>query len=64
MKEQKELKKDGTGATVIREYKDSVFRMLFKEKKELLSLFNAINSTQYEDPEALEINTLENAVCS
>ena len=36
--------------------------MLFKDKEELLSLFNAINGTQYRDPEALEINTLENAV--
>lgn len=47
---------------VVKKYRDTVFRMLFKEKGELLALFNAINGTQYEDPEELEINTLENAV--
>jgi len=45
-----------------RRYKDTVFRMVFKEKKELLSLFNAINGTNYSNPEELEINTLENAI--
>ncbi len=46
----------------IRNYRDTIFRMLFREKKELLSLFNAIHGTAYEDPEELEITTLENAV--
>lgn len=59
--EKNEKQKDG-GTTVIWEYKDTVFRMIFKEKEELLSLFNAINGTEYENPEDLEINTLENAV--
>ncbi len=36
--------------------------MLFKTKKELLSLFNAVNSTNYESEDELEIVTLENAV--
>lgn len=45
-----------------RTYKDSLFRMLFKDPKHLLELYNAINGTHYEDPGALEINTLENAV--
>lgn len=45
-----------------RNYRDTVFRMLFREKKELLSLFNAIHGTSYDDPEELEITTLENAV--
>ena len=31
-------------------------------KKELLSLFNAIYGTEYDDPEQLEVTTLENAV--
>lgn len=43
-------------------YKDSVFRMLFKEKGELLSLYNAIYGTEYMDPDELEIATLENAI--
>ena len=45
-----------------RQYKDTVFRMLFSDKKNLLSLYNAINRTSYTDLEQLEIVTLENAV--
>ena len=45
-----------------RSYKDSLFRMLFKDPDHLLELYNAINGTHYENPEDLEINTLENAV--
>ncbi len=37
----------------VRNYRDTIFRMLFREKKELLSLFNAIHGTTYEDPEEL-----------
>lgn len=56
-----ETKSKGREA-VVRNYKDSVFRLLFREKEELLSLFNAINGTDYDNPEDLEINTLENAI--
>lgn len=45
-----------------RNYRDTVFRMLFQEKTELLSLFNALHGTSYKEPEELEITTLENAV--
>ena len=45
-----------------RNYKDSIFRMLFKDKENLLSLYNALNKTDYTDVEGLEITTLENAV--
>ncbi|MDL2302202.1 hypothetical protein LJC58_07600 [Lachnospiraceae bacterium OttesenSCG-928-D06] len=45
-----------------RTYKDSLFRRIFGEKKALLSLYNAVNGTAYENPEDLEINTLDNAV--
>ena len=45
-----------------RKYKDTVFRMLFSDKENLLSLYNAINRTAYEDPEELEIVTLESAI--
>ena len=48
--------------SVVRNYKDTVFRMLFKDPKELLELYNALNRTDYQDPEALEITTLENAI--
>ena len=45
-----------------RKYKDTVFRMLFSDRKNLLSLYNAINGSRYTDPEELEIVTLENAI--
>lgn len=47
---------------VKRNYKDTVFRMLFKEKENLLSLYNALNGTAYSNVRDLEITTLENAV--
>ena len=47
---------------VQRNYRDSLFRMLFKDKENLLSLYNALNKTDYTDVEGLEITTLENAV--
>lgn len=43
-------------------YKDRMFRLIFKKKEELLSLYNAVNDTHYTDPDELEINTLENAI--
>ena len=45
-----------------RNYKDTVFRMLFSDRKNLLSLYNAVNQTDYRNPEELEIVTLENAI--
>ena len=47
---------------VNRNYKDTVFRMLFSDRKNLLSLYNAVNQKHYTDPEDLEIVTLENAI--
>ena len=47
---------------VQRNYKDSIFRMLFKDKENLLSLYNALNQTDYTDVDGLEITTLENAI--
>ncbi len=45
-----------------RNYKDTVFRMLFSEKENLLSLYNAVSGRTYTDPEQLKIVTLENAI--
>lgn len=45
-----------------RTFKSTMFEMLFSNKKELLELYNAMNHTNYTDPELLEINTLENAI--
>lgn len=50
------------GTSVNRQYKDSVFKMLFSDRRNLLELYNAINGTGYDDPNLLEVNTLENAV--
>lgn len=51
-----------TQATINRQYKSSVFAMLFKDKKELLSLYNALNHSHYTEEEKLEVVTLENAI--
>jgi len=48
--------------TVNREYKSTVFAMLFDDQKKLLSLYNALNHSHYSNPEELEIVTLINAV--
>ena len=45
-----------------REYKDRVFRMLLKEPKVALEVYNAMNGTLYDNPDELIITTLENAV--
>lgn len=45
-----------------RNYKDSLFRMVFREKRALLSLYNAMNGTQYEDPDELVVTTIEDVL--
>lgn len=45
-----------------RKYKDTLFRMVFKEKEHLLELYNAVNYTDYQNPDELQINTLENVL--
>ena len=48
--------------TVRRTYKDSVFRKIFNNKENLLALYNALNGTHYNNPEDIEIVTLDNAL--
>ena len=48
--------------SIQRNYKDTVFRMIFNDKKELLALYNAINETNYDNINDLEVTTLENAI--
>ena len=48
--------------TANRQYKSTLFCMLFRDKKSLLELYNAVNHSHYTDPEALETATLENAI--
>ena len=48
-----------------REHKDRLFRLLFgheKNKINLLSLYNAINHTNYVNPEELEITTMDDCI--
>ena len=45
-----------------RKYKDRLFRLVFSDKKDLLDLYNAVNGTDYQNPEELEVNTLENVL--
>lgn len=47
---------------VNRKYKDRLFRFLFRERKDLLQLYNAVNGSNYADPEELEIVTLEDVI--
>jgi len=49
-------------APVYHTYKDRVFRLLFKDRKRLLELYNALNNTHYTNEDDLTINTLENAI--
>ena len=45
-----------------RHFKDVLFKYVLKDKADLLELYNAINDSDYCDPEELEYNTLEDAV--
>ena len=53
--------------TINREYKDRLFKFIFgkdteESKKWRLQLYNALNCTNITDPNALEINTIENII--
>ena len=45
-----------------KKYKDRVFRVIFHEKKDLLELYNAINDSNYTNPDDLTITTIEDVV--
>ena len=47
---------------VNKKYKDRLFRLIFREKKDLLELYNAINGSNYTSVEDLEITTMEDVV--
>ncbi len=59
MSKKKNTKDKGVNANT--HYKDTVFRMLFKDKKRLLGLYNAVSGKHYTNPEELEIVTLESS---
>ena len=43
-------------------YKDRMFIHLFSDKNRLLQLYNAVRGTHYENPEDIDVNTLENVL--
>lgn len=51
--------KENKTTPVNRIFKSKLFIMLFEEKKNLLELYNAMTGKDYNNPELLEIYTLE-----
>lgn len=45
-----------------RNYKDRIFRMIYKDEEKFLELYNALNGTDYDNPEDLVVKTLDNAI--
>ncbi len=43
-----------------RQYKDRLFRFIFQDKQDLLSLYNTVNGSAYDNPDDLEFRTLDN----
>lgn len=62
MKETKKRSFFTFGRKVRRDHKSSVFAMVFAQQKEALALYNAISGKNYENPDDLQITTLENAL--
>mgnify|MGYP004450860213 CR=1 FL=1 len=48
--------------TTNKKYKDTVFRMLFNNKKEALGLYNNLFDTEYTDESLIDIVTLEDVL--
>ncbi len=48
--------------TINRTYKDRLFKIIFEDKKELLSLYNALTGKNYKNPDELEINTIDDVI--
>ena len=57
-----EQKKETKRQPTNRNHKDRLFRLVFREKKYQLELYNALNGTSYTDPEMLEETTLEDVL--
>ena len=45
-----------------REYKSRLFVDLFQSKKELLALYNAVNGSDYDNPDDLVVNTIQDVI--
>ncbi|HJB15467.1 MAG TPA: hypothetical protein IAA05_05420 [Candidatus Blautia excrementipullorum] len=50
------------GTYVQREHKDRLFRFIFRDRKKLLQLYNALNESDYDDETELTVTTLENVL--
>lgn len=64
-RKQKLRRKDGIWQRRLRlnrKHKDRLFRYLFKEKKHLLDLYNALHGSSYTNPDELEVVTMENVI--
>ena len=48
--------------SVNQKFKDRLFRCIFNNPESLLRLYNAINGTNYDNPNDLTINTLEDVI--
>lgn len=46
----------------VRNHKDRVFRVLFRDKEEVLGLYNAVNGTNYSNTQDMTLTTLEHAI--
>ena len=45
-----------------REYKSDVFSMLMQDKERALQLYNVMNDSNYQNPEAVEMTTLDGGI--
>lgn len=45
-----------------REYKSDVFSMLMEDKKRALQLYNVMNGSSYDNPDDVEIKTLDGGI--
>ncbi len=45
-----------------RKHKDRLFRLVFQKPEDLLELYNAINESDYRNPDDLIINTLDDVI--
>lgn len=49
-------------STAIRQYKDNVFCLLYRDKNNLLDLYNGLNDTDYTNVDDLTVTTLKGGV--
>lgn len=61
-KEESQNPKENLDVKAELKFKDRMFRLIYRDKKELLSLYNAVSGRHYTNAEDLIINTLENAI--